>query len=194
MATLVVGPFYLTKGLLLGPKAVGLTMSMGPVVAALVSAPAGRIVERLGSAPVAAAGLYAVLAGSFLFAILPQSAGVTGYIASLVVVTAGYAAFQTANYTRVMSHAGATQRGMVSGMLNLSRNLGLITGASVMGTIYSIASRAAADGEAAASWFGMRTTFAAAVVLIVLVLATRPGRTIGVGPQQSVNNQAVSSP
>ena len=32
------------------------------------------------------------------------------------------------------------QRGGISGMLNLSRNLGLITGASVMGAVFALAS------------------------------------------------------
>ena len=63
-----------------------------------------------------------------------------GYIAPIVVVTAGYALFQTANNTAVMTDISPDRRGVISGMLNLSRNLGLITGASVMGAVFAFAS------------------------------------------------------
>ena len=46
----------------------------------------------------------------------------------IVVVTVGYALFQTANNTAVMTNLRPDQRGVVSGLLNLSRNLGLVTG------------------------------------------------------------------
>ncbi|HET6692176.1 MAG TPA: MFS transporter, partial [Miltoncostaeaceae bacterium] len=48
MATLVVGPFHLARGLGLGPALVGLVMSAGPAVVALSGVPAGRIADRLG--------------------------------------------------------------------------------------------------------------------------------------------------
>jgi hypothetical protein len=58
-------------------------------------------------------------------------------------------------------------------MLNLSRNLGLITGASVMGTVFALASAtidvAAAGPEAVAT--GMRITLAVTGALIVAALA-----------------------
>ena len=96
-----------------------------------------------------------------------------GYIAPLVVITAGYALFQAANNTAVMTNVRPDQRGVVSGMLNLSRNLGLITGASVMGTVFALGSATTdimtAHPEAVAA--GMRTTFAVAAVLVVVALA-----------------------
>lgn len=49
MATLVVGPFYLSRALGLGEALVGIVMSAGPVVSALSGLPAGRAVDRLGA-------------------------------------------------------------------------------------------------------------------------------------------------
>ena len=61
-----------------------------------------------------------------------------------------------------------------SGMLNLSRNLGLITGASVMGAVFALAAATiditTARPEAVAT--GRRITFAVAAVLIVIALAS----------------------
>jgi hypothetical protein len=69
------------------------------------------------------------------------------------------------------------QRGVTSGMLNLSRNLGLITGASLMGAVFALASATiditTADPEAVAG--GMRITFALAAALIVAALAIAVG-------------------
>jgi MFS family permease len=113
--------------------------------------------------------------GSFILSMLPATLGIPGYLAPLVVITIGYALFQTANNTAVMSDVSADQRGVISGLLNLSRNLGLITGASVMGAVFALASAASdittAHPQAVAS--GMRITFLVAAALIVgaLVLA-----------------------
>jgi EmrB/QacA subfamily drug resistance transporter len=172
MATLVVGPFYLARGLGLGPALVGMVMSAGPLVAALTAAPAGRIVDRLGAPRLTIAGLAAIAAGCVTLSALPASAGVVGYAASIVVITAGYALFQTANNTAVMAGAGQDRRGIVSGMLNLSRNLGLITGASVMGAVFALASSAPdiTTAPPTAISTGMRITFAVAAMLIVAAL------------------------
>jgi MFS family permease len=169
MATLVVGPFYLSGALALGAAQVGLVMSAGPVVAALTSLPAGRSVDRLGAYRVTIAGLFAMAAGTASLAALPTTFGIPGYIAPLVLITAGYALFQAANNTAVMINIRSDQRGVVSGLLNLSRNLGLITGASAMGAIFALAANlvdtTAASPEAVAR--GMRMTFVVAVTLVV---------------------------
>jgi EmrB/QacA subfamily drug resistance transporter len=177
MATLVVGPFYLSLALGLDAALVGLVMSVGPLVVALTAVPAGRIADRFGAQRMIIVGLIGMAAGSALLAMLPASLGIPGYIAPIVVVTAGYALFQTANNAAVMTDIGPDQRGAVSGMLNLSRNLGLITGASVMGAVFAFASAATdittAQPEAVAA--GMRITFAVAAALIVVALAIVAG-------------------
>ena len=108
---------------------------------------------------------------------LPQSFGIPGYVVPLVVITAGYALFQTANNTDVMTDIPRDRRGVISGMLNLSRNLGLITGASVMGAVFALASGTiditTARPEAVAG--GMRITFAVAAALIAVALAIAVG-------------------
>jgi EmrB/QacA subfamily drug resistance transporter len=173
MATLVVGPFYLSGALALDAARVGIVMSSGPVVAALTGVPAGRMVDRFGAHRMTIVGLVATAAGASVLALLPTGFGVPGYIAPLVFITAGYALFQAANNTGVITSVRPDQRGVVSGMLNLSRNLGLITGASVMGTVFALGSATTdimtAHPEAVAA--GMRLTFAVAAVLVVAALA-----------------------
>ncbi|WP_373888563.1 MFS transporter [Massilia genomosp. 1] len=172
MATLVVGPFYLTRALGLAPAGVGLVLSAGPLVAALSGVPAGRLVERAGTAGVAIAGLALMLGASVPLALLPVSSGVPGYVAPLVVLTIGYALFQAANNTALMDTAGAKQRGVVASMLNLARNLGLVTGASLMVAVFAFgAGTATVAAPFAAVAAGMHRTFALACALLAAALA-----------------------
>lgn len=177
MTTLVVGPFYLSRTLGLGPAMVGLAMTAGPLVAALTGMPAGRLVDRVGPHRATLAGLGAMILGTGALAVIPSNLGLAGYVVPLVVVTAGYALFQTANNTGIMNRSHGEQRGVVSALLNLSRNLGLITGASVMGAVFALAwagiDMARATPDAVAT--GMRTTFATAAIIIIAALALTIG-------------------
>jgi MFS family permease len=177
MATLVVGPFYLSGALHLAAARVGLVMSTGPLVAALTGVPAGRLTDRFGAQPMSIGGLIAMAIGAAILALLPSTFGVLGYTLPLVVITAGYALFQAANNTAVMTGIRPDQRGVISGLLGLSRNLGLITGASVMGAVFAFGSATAdvatASPQAVAA--GMRVTFAVAAGLIVVALAIAVG-------------------
>jgi MFS family permease len=177
MATLVVGPFYLSRALGLDAALVGIVMSIGPIISTLSGVPAGRAVDGLGAPFMVVVGLVVMAAGSAALSVLPAMFGLAGYIAAIAVLTPGYQLFQAANNTGVMRDIHPDQRGVISGMLNLSRNLGLITGASVMGAVFVLASAeidvTTAPPEAVAS--GMRITFAVAAVLIVAALAIAVG-------------------
>ncbi|TAV48763.1 MFS transporter [Rhizobium leguminosarum] len=174
MATLVVAPFYLSQALGLNQALVGIVMSIGPVISILSGVPAGRLVDRLDTSFVVVAGLVAMTAGSIAMAVLP---GISGYITAIAMLTPGYQLFQAANNTAVMADVRPDQRGVISGMLNLSRNLGLITGASMMGAVFALASGtsdvAVAHPEAVAS--GMQITFAVAATLVIVALAMAAG-------------------
>ncbi len=185
MATMVVGPFHLSRSLGLDTARVGLALSAGPLVAALTAVQAGRMVDRFGAGVPTLVGLTGVAIGAAMLAMLPAAFGVAGYIGPLVLLTAGYALFQTANNTAVMADVPQDRRGLVSGLLNLSRHLGLITGASVMGAVFALASAATdvttASPEAVAG--GMRVTFAVAAVLVLVAIAiTLSGRVLASRP------------
>jgi len=174
MATLVVAPFYLSRTLGLNEALVGTVMSIGPVISILSGVPAGRLVDRLDTPFVVAAGLVAMAIGSIALAVLP---GIAGYIAGIALLTSGYQLFQAANNTAVVADVQPDQRGVISGVLNLSRNLGLITGASVMGAVFAHGSGsseiAAARPEAVHS--GMQITFGVAAALIAIALTIAAG-------------------
>jgi EmrB/QacA subfamily drug resistance transporter len=175
MATLVVGPFYLARVFALDATQVGLALSLGPIAAAFAGVPAGRIAGRFGAQRITLVGLMAMLLGCLTLAMPPLSSCLLGYIGPIVITTIGYALFQTANNTSVMSDIRPDQRGVVAGMLNLSRNLGLITGASLMGAVFAFGAATSnmlsAPPDAVTE--GMRSTFALAsgLILISIVIA-----------------------
>lgn len=168
MATLVVGPFYLARGLGLGSAATGMALAAGPLVAALCGVPAGRLVDRFGPQRMTGLGLSGAAGACLALALWPGAPGIAAYAGAIMVLTASYALFQAANNTAMMADVAAGQRGLVSGMLSLSRNLGLVTGASVMGAVFawSAATGDIASAQPADVIGGMQTTFGVAAALL----------------------------
>jgi MFS family permease len=166
MTTLVIGPFYLGGALGLAPSSFGLVMAAGPLAAALAGFPAGRIVDRVGSARVSVVSLGVMTIGLIALA---QAPGVLGYIGAITAVTVSYAAFQAANNSSIMAGAGSSERGLISGLLNLSRNLGLISGAAAMGALF--AASAGQVAEPLTTSAAARLCFEVAALLTLFALA-----------------------
>lgn len=171
MSTLVVGPFYLARGLGLGTAATGMVLAAGPLVAAFCGVPSGWLVDRYGPQRMGGAGLCGAAVACLALALLPASLGIPGYVAPIMLLTASYALFQAANNTAVMVDIAPERRGVISGMLNLSRNLGLVTGASVMGAVFAAGASDIASARPAAMIVGMHATFGVASALILAALA-----------------------
>ena len=172
MTTLVIGPFYLSLGLSLDQIHVGLIMGIGPVVAILSGIPSGRLVDRWGSRYIVTIGLIFLIIGSLMLAILPKLMGISGYILPIIILTSGYQLFQAANNTMTLADVPKARQGMVSGLLSLSRNMGLIIGASVMGAIFSFGVGTIQFNQATALAIidGMQFTFGCAGALMVVGL------------------------
>jgi MFS family permease len=162
MSTLVVGPFYLSQSLHLSTVLVGFVMTVGPIASIISGVPAGRAVDKIGPARVIIMGLGLIITGSFSFAVLPSRLGVAGYVISAALLSPGYQMFQAGNNSTVMLEVPEHQKGMISGILSLSRNSGLIIGASGMGMIYSN--------------FGMERTFLVATFIAVAPILLASGK------------------
>lgn len=177
MATLLVGPFYLSIAVGLPAVLVGLTLAVGPAVAALAGVPAGRLTDRFGARVIRLVGLAIMVLGCMGLALLSPALGTAGYIAAIMVTTLGYALFQTANNTAVMADIPPHRRGVISGMLNLSRNLGFFTGASVLGAVFAAAlptnGLTAATPEAVANGLNITFTVASLLIVVALVITLR---------------------
>ncbi|MGC1486847.1 MAG: MFS transporter [Albidovulum sp.] len=169
MATLLVGPFYLGHALGLRSSVVGLLMSLGPVISICSGVPSGRLVDAWGAHFVLPIGLIMLIIGAFLLSVLPMFFGVFGYGAAIAILTPGYQLFQSANNTVVMAKVAEGQRGTVSGLLALSRNLGLLLGASVIGAVFAfgVGTAAIENAPPASIVHGMQLTFLVASALML---------------------------
>jgi len=183
MTTLIVGPFHLSRALGLDTARVGLMVAVGPLVVALAAGPAGRLADRLGTQPTMLLGLLALLLGLILLSAMPLRFGWAGYVLPLAIVTGGYALFQTANNSAIMAGADPAGRGLISGLLHLSRNLGLVTGTAAMGSLFLGATGAADLASATPSGVAQGTTVAfavsAGVVALTLIGLLALGRRAG---------------
>jgi MFS family permease len=177
MTTLVVGPFYLGLGLGLEATQVGFVMAIGPVISIFSGVPSGRLVDSLGNGRVLGIGLSLLASGAFLLALLPNMIGVTGYVLSIVVLTPGYQLFQAANNTAALADVPTDQRGTASGLLNLSRNIGLIAGASFMGAVFAfgVGTGDFAHATTVAIAAGMRLTFLLGGGLMIVAIGVALG-------------------
>ena len=54
-----------------------------------------------------------------------------------VLITIGYALFQTANNTALILMLEPQRKGLMTGLINLSRNIGLINGTVLMSSIFA---------------------------------------------------------
>ncbi|WP_332699637.1 MFS transporter [Devosia sp.] len=192
MTTLVVGPFYLGQGLGLGDLSIGLVMTVGPVISILSGVPSGHAVDLWGSRRAIGTGLAMLAVGAFSLAFLPQAFGIWGYALAIVVLTPGYQLFQAANNAAVMSAVAPDRRGVVAGLLGLSRNLGLILGASAMGAVFAFGAGTGNFEQAtpAAIGDGLRLTFIVAGIMavIALCLSRRANRAAGEASGQAAGS------
>jgi len=172
MTTLVIGPFYLSQGLGLRESLVGLVMSIGPVISIFSGLPSGRAVDAWGTRRILLVGLAMLAAGALLLSALPNTVGVVGYVLATIVLTPGYQLFQAANNTAVLAHTSEERRGLASGLLNLSRNIGLILGAAAMGAVFAfgVGTNDFAHASPFAMASGIRLTFILAASLMIVAL------------------------
>ena len=121
------------------------------------------------------AGLAAAAIGALGLAVLPMAFGLAGYLAAIAVLTPGYQLFQAANTTEALAVTAVDRRGVISALLGLARNLGLVSGAAGLGGLFAWI---AEPGGAAAVTSALQVTFAVAAVLaaMALAIALRPRR------------------
>lgn len=186
MATLVVGPYALQYGLGLRIGIVGLVMAVGPVISMVSGVVSGRLVDRFGAKAILTCGLVCLFAGAVLLASLPIAFGTLGYVGALLVLTPGYQMFLAANNTEALAARSKAESGRIAGLLSLSRNIGLMGGASGMASIFAAAS-GTHDLHAASPTHildGLRIAFlvAAGLAAVALAITILPRR----GPQDDM--------
>ncbi len=158
VSTLIVGPFFLTRNLHLDARTMGLVMSAGPITSILFGIIAGYIVDRWGHHFISIVGLLQLLVGATAFVFLPEHLGTLGFVISAVLLSLGYQLFLSANSNGFMKNTRSDSQGAAAGALQLSRNLGLISGTYLMSGIFDLFVH------------GFQAVFTTAAIIIILVV------------------------
>lgn len=137
MSSLVIGPFYLTIVFDFNTTQAGIAMAASPITVAITSFFIGRIAKLFDLRKIILIGLFILTLAAVCMTLLKVTYGLMGYLFCLITMGVGYATFLSTNNTLTMINTLPQTRGSISGILNLSRNLGLLTGASVMSTIFA---------------------------------------------------------
>lgn len=154
-------PFYLQQAQGYSTFASGLLMTCGPAGCAICTPISGAAARRFGNFMVMKLGILSFALGAFALSFLTISTGPLTFAPILFWFNASLAFFQTPNNTSAISMARPEQRGVASGLLNLSRMAGHTTGASLIGAVFYFFVKApsVSDLDAAAIVSGVNRTF-----------------------------------
>jgi len=157
-------PFYLIEALQLAPTKAGLLVSAQAVVMALVTAPAGRLSDRIGSRGLATAGLVILAAAIGGMSTLGPQSTPAQVAVWMALAGLGSGVFVSPNSAAMMGAAPRAQQGVAAAVMAVSRTLGMILGVALATAVYQ-----AAGGETGRPWVG--ADFAALRVALMVATA-----------------------
>jgi EmrB/QacA subfamily drug resistance transporter len=129
-------PFYLQQGKLYSTSTSGLLMTIGPIGCTIFTPISTKLARHLGNYTVMILGIIIFAIGSFGMSTLRGSTSIAIFAVTILIFNGSLAFFQTPNNASIMSSSKPEQRGLASGLLNLSRTIGQTTGAALMGALF----------------------------------------------------------
>lgn len=182
MAGMFLMPFFLELVQGYPAQLVGLLMMAHPVVMGIVAPLAGALSDRYGSRGISLIGLIVVILGCLSVASIQPGLSPLGFVLHLIPFGIGLGMFQSPNNNAIMGSVPRNRLGIASGLLALMRTLGQTSGLPLMGTLFALQVRAAANlppnfevtqADPQALLAGLRGTYqiAAFVILIATLLA-----------------------
>lgn len=198
-------PFYLQSIRGYTPTQVGLIIVPGAFSMIVLGPLSGRLSDRYGWRRFNVAGLTLSAAGLFLLATLKADSPLGLAMAGMILVSCGNGLFYPPNNSSILSTVEPSKYGVVSGFLQLVRNLGNSTGLSLATAIVTATmaskgyppslaaiSEHTGPGLPAAFVSGLRAAYLAAgsVVLLGIVVSFLKGRRI----KEAARTPSVSPP
>lgn len=182
MAGMFLMPFFLELVQGYSAQLVGLLMMAHPAAMGIVAPLAGALSDRYGSRGISLLGLIVVILGCLSVASIQPGLSPLGFVLHLLPFGIGLGMFQSPNNNAIMGSVPRNRLGIASGLLALMRTLGQTSGLPLMGTLFALQVRAAADlppnfevtqADPQALLAGLRGTYqiAAFVILIATLLA-----------------------
>lgn len=137
LAGIVVLPFFLENVQGYSTQTTGFLMMTIPLSMGLVAPWAGALSDRYGPRGISLIGLCIMFSGSLTISTLSESVGILGYILRIAPFGIGLGFFQSPNNSAVMGAVSGERLGVASGLLSLSRNLGMASGVPLLSSLFT---------------------------------------------------------
>jgi EmrB/QacA subfamily drug resistance transporter len=132
-------PFLLEKSFGLEPLQTGRVLMVIPATTVFISPLAGFLSDRLGQRPISTMGLsFSIISMVFLFQLQPDSS-IFRIVVNLVGLGLGMGFFGSPNNSALMGSVDYKNRGSAAGILATVRNLGMVSGVSIVSLIFNSA-------------------------------------------------------
>lgn len=136
-AGMVLIPFYLEGLLNLEPTQVGLVLVTVPIVTIVIAPLSGRISDKIGYRLLTTLGLAIMSAGIFWTSTLDQFSTRADVVLRLIVMGLGSGLYQVPNSTVMMAAVPRRFTPIASGLLAVSRTLGLAGGVAIATAMFA---------------------------------------------------------
>lgn len=130
-------PFYLQKIRGLSPEQAGILYLPMPLMMMMVAPVSGSFSDRMDSRYISSAGMAFMSVGMWLLSELKSDSPYIFIITGLLIVGLGIGLFQTPNNSAIMGAVPDSKRGIASGMLATMRNIGMVLGVAISGTLFT---------------------------------------------------------
>jgi EmrB/QacA subfamily drug resistance transporter len=131
-------PFYLTKVLGRAVDRVGLLLMVAPLTSMVISPISGWVSDKVGARLLTTAGMMVTSVGLLLASWFTDLTGDSEVALFMVVMGMGAALFQPPNTSSIMRAVPSRRLGVASGLVAAARNLGMVTGISLAGALFSL--------------------------------------------------------
>lgn len=129
-------PFYLQQAMGYSTSMSGVLLASGPIGCAIFSPIAGKLSGYFGNRHIMMFGIASFAFGAFMMSRLNILSSATAFAITFFFFDGSIAFFQTPNNASIISMSKPEKRGLSSGLLNLSRSIGQITGSALLGAIF----------------------------------------------------------
>ena len=131
-------PFYLQGVLGYSPAKAGLVVVPAALCMAVLGPISGRLSDRYGWRPFTAGGLALSVTGLFILSNVAVDSSLALVLPALILLSSGNGVFYSPNSSSILSAVGQEQYGVVSGLLNLTRNAANVTSVAGATAVVSI--------------------------------------------------------
>ena len=191
-------PFYLENFRMFSALTTGMLYLPLPLATIMIAPVSGAVSDRFDSSFISTAGTAVMAGGLFMMSFLNKDTSTAYIIGSMILTGLGFGMFQTPNNSAIMGSVPQQYRGIASGTLATMRNLGMVMGVAVSGTLFTaiqskvlmkLVSKGLSDSALTEEAFihALHVTFMAAVAVALMAMAASvvKGNTVVKGKSSS---------